>query len=232
MILTGTLAHGVKTMKHIIPENLKGITGKFYAKRYKQGTVDKVQPLFSKANTLKKREAWVWFAIDNLGFNWLVPFAKRLQRKWVQIESKAEVILNENFLGIGAVTDNLVVSSSNHGRNLICQRLAGLTTYDLAVGYVEMGTSATAPTNADTDLNAAVVRAGSPAYSISNNVLTLRFFLADGTVANNTYNEMGTFIGGSATLGSGQMWNHALFSSPYVKASGEDTTIELVITVN
>lgn len=213
-------------------ENLKGITGKYIVKRYKAGAVDKAQPFFDRAVTLKNREAWVLFTIDKLGAGWLMPYARRLQRKWLELEDKANTILQANFLGIGAETENLVVSQANHGRNLVCQRLAGLTTYTLAISHFEIGTSATAPTNSDTDLTAAVARAATSYYSISNNVLTLRFFLADASLANGTYREMGTFIDGTITIGTGQMWNHALFSSAYVKATGEDTTVELIITVN
>lgn len=218
--------------KIIQQEIMKGITGKYIVKRYLAGAIDKAQPFFSRATTLKNREAWVLYTVDKLGVNWLVPYARRLQRKWLELEEKGNAVLQANFLGIAAESDNLVVSSSNHGRNLICQRLAGLTTYGLAVAHLEFGTSATAPTNADTDLTAATVRVASPSYSISNNILTLRFFASDATLANGTYREMGTFIDGTITIGTGQMWNHALFTSAYVKATGEDTTIELVITVN
>lgn len=213
-------------------EPMKGITGKYIVKRYKTGAVDKAKPLFDRATTLKKREAWVLFTVDKLGFNWLVPFAKRLQRKWLNLEERANAILTANFLGVATESDNLVVSSTNHGRNLVCQALAGLTVYTLNIAHLEMGSSATAPAITDTDLTTAVARIGSPSYGIVNNVLTLRFFFSDAQLANGTYREMGTFIDGTISLGTGQMWNHALFTSAYTKATGEDTTIELVITVN
>jgi hypothetical protein len=51
-------------------------------------------------------------------------------------------------------------------------------------------------------------------------------------LANGTYYECGSFIGGSSTIGTGNMFNHALFSSPYSKSSGTDTTLEIDITIS
>jgi len=206
-----------------IYEPMKGITGKVIAKRFKGGTMDKVQPLFNLATTYKRRAAW-------LEKTMLAGLAKRWQRKCLELEARAEQILQSNFLGIGAETDNLVVTSSNHGRNLVCQRLAGVNTYSLNITHIELGDDNTDPTTADQDLGNGLERGTVTTYDISNNVLTLRFFLSDAQLADDTYEELGLFIDGTATLGSGQMWNHALFN--YVKATGEDTTIEVIITVN
>lgn len=143
-----------------------------------------------------------------------------------------EALLAENFLGIGAQNNNLVVSSLNHGRNLIAQHMAGDTTYPLEITYGEIGTSATAPANADTALGNATVRRATDLISASNNVVNAQFFFSDMTLPDGTYNEFGTFTGGTITLGSGQLFNHALFSPAYEKATGEDTTIEVEFTIN
>lgn len=127
---------------------------------------------------------------------------------------------------------NLVVSSAGYGRNLICQRLAGTNTYSLNVTHGEMGTSSTSATNADTALGAAVARGALTSASVVNNAVVLQFFFADGALSNGTYREFGSFIDGTGTLGTGRMLNHVLFGTPYNKASGEDTTIEVDITVN
>lgn len=127
---------------------------------------------------------------------------------------------------------NLVVSSAGYGRNLICQRLAGTNTYSLNVTHGEIGTSTTPATNADTSLGAAVARGALTSGAVVNNAVTLQFFFSDGSLANGTYREFGSFIDGTGTLGTGRMFNHVLFGTAYNKASGEDTTIEVDITVN
>jgi hypothetical protein len=51
-------------------------------------------------------------------------------------------------------------------------------------------------------------------------------------LANTTYYECGSFIGGTSTIGSGNMFNHALFSSGYSKSAGTDTTLEIDIALS
>jgi len=126
---------------------------------------------------------------------------------------------------------NLVVSNSNRGRNLLCQWLAGIGTYAIGITHGEIGTGSTAPANSDTSLQTGTNRVAVTAYVINNNVITLQFFFSNAALPNGTYNEFGTFIAGSATLGTGQLFNRAIFSSPYVKASGEDTTVEVEFTI-
>lgn len=127
---------------------------------------------------------------------------------------------------------NLVVSSANHGRNLIAQRLASTNTYSLNVTHGEIGTGTAAPANGDTGLATGTNRVATTLATVSNNVVTLQFFFSDAALPNGTYNEFGTFVDGTATLGSGQLFNRALFSTAYVKASGEDTTIEVEFTIS
>ena len=142
-----------------------------------------------------------------------------------------KILEKQYFLGIALKQKNLVVSSSNRGRNILCQWLAGVGTYAIGINYGEMGTGSTTPTNADIALTTSIKRVAPTTYVISNNVLTLQFFFSDVVLPNNTYYEFGTYIAGAAGLGTGQLFNHALFSSPYVKASGEDTTIEVDFTI-
>lgn len=183
------------------------IKGRVTAKRYKSGTVQKVREILSQYNleTAKK----------------LIP-----------------ILLADNFLGIGAQNNNLVVSSSNRGRNLIAQHLGDYAdggvrdNYPLAITYAELGSGTTPPANSDTELDTAVDRTATSLAQVVDNVVTLNFFWADGDLANGTYNEFGTFTGGTGTLGSGQLFNHALLSPGYVKASGEDTSFEVEFTIN
>lgn len=129
-------------------------------------------------------------------------------------------------------TDNKVLFSADRGLDLILDRLNGTNTYTLNILYCDIGTSGTAPTESDTGLGAAVARAAKAAGSISGKAITLQFFLADGDLANGTYREIGAYVDGSATLSTGQIFNHAVFGSPYVKGSNTDTTVELTITLS
>lgn len=193
-------------MKHTQHEQNK-IIGLVTVKRLRAGTIDKARKL-----------------IVDLGHELAKPLIDRL--------------FHENLIGIGAKNNNLVVSSSNRGRNLIAQHLgdylnSGLrSNYPLAITYAELGTSATTPTNSDTQLGSASDRKSTDLATVTGNVVTLSFFWADGDLADGTYNEFGTFTGGTATLNSGQLFNHALFSPSYEKAAGEDTTIEVEFTIN
>ena len=122
---------------------------------------------------------------------------------------------------------NLIVSGDNTGRNLICQRLAGTNTYSLNITHADIGTGTNAPANGDTALQTPTVRGALTLASISNNIVTLQFFFSDATLPNGSYTEFGTFVDGSATIGTGQLFNRALFGITYNKAAGEDTTVEV-----
>ncbi len=140
----------------------------------------------------------------------------------------------KEILRITPWSKNLVVNSSNRGKNLIAQRLASQNTYTLNINYGEIGTGTNAPAIGDTGLQTAVARALMSSATIGGglNVILLRFFFSDTVLANGTYREFGTFIDGTATLGSGQLFNRALFTTAYVKAAGEDSTFEVEFTVN
>lgn len=127
---------------------------------------------------------------------------------------------------------NLVVSTAGYGRNLIAQRLGGTNTYSLNVTHGEMGTGTTPTANSDTALETPVARGALTSAAVVNNAVTLQFFFADGALANGTYYEFGSFIDGTGTIGTGRMFNHVLFGTPYNKGSGEDTTVEVDITIN
>lgn len=126
---------------------------------------------------------------------------------------------------------NLIMLGTNTGKSLILQRLASNNTYSLNVNYAGLGTSSTAPAVSDTQLGSEQVRQPVSSQSIASNVLTLQFFFSDALTPNNTYTEFGTFVDASATANSGQIFNHILFGTSYVKVSGEDTTVQLTLTI-
>lgn len=140
----------------------------------------------------------------------------------------------KEILRVTPWSENIVVNNSNRGRNLIAQRLASQNTYTLNINYGEIGTGTNTPAASDTALQTPVARAlmTSATIGVGLNVITIRFFFSDAVLANGTYREFGTFIDGTATLGSGQLFNRALFSVAYVKATGEDSTFEVEFTIN
>lgn len=128
---------------------------------------------------------------------------------------------------------NLVVNNSNRGRNLIVQRLVATNTYTLNITYGEIGTSAGSPTASDVGLGTPTVRVATSLASVGVglNVAQLQFFFTDGQLPNGTYQEFGTFVDGTTATASGQLFNHILLSTPYTKAAGEDTTVEVDFTI-
>jgi hypothetical protein len=89
------------------------------------------------------------------------------------------------------------------------------------------------PATTDTALQAPTNRASvSSGLDYGFNEAQLQFFFPDTVLANQTYYEFGTFFAGTSTIGSGNMFNHALFSSPYSKSAGSDSTIELDLSIS
>jgi hypothetical protein len=130
---------------------------------------------------------------------------------------------------------NLIVDSSGYGLDILVQYLIsaynGSNNFPLGIQWGEIGTGSTAPTNADIALTAPTNRAAvSNAIDNGFNTAQIQFFFPDAVLANTTYYEFGTFFGGSSAIGSGNMFNHALFSSPYSKSAGSDTTVETDFT--
>lgn len=120
---------------------------------------------------------------------------------------------------------NLIVINSNHGTDLIIQRLAGLTTYDLGIDEIQFGTGDTAPTNADTSLETMTVEDVLVAsYTKTTSKVTFNFFIANADMPNDTYKELGLFCGG-------QMFSRSLITPTYTKSAGEDTTVEYEIEI-
>ena len=128
--------------------------------------------------------------------------------------------------------DNLIVLGTNTGRDLILDRLNSDNTYSLNITYLDIGTSTTAPSASDTNLIAGVSRTSKASGVVASNVLTLGFFFSSASLANGTYREIGTFVDGTSTLGTGQLFSRALFASNYVKGTNQDTTINYAFTIN
>ena len=127
---------------------------------------------------------------------------------------------------------NLIMTSLNIGYDILVQFMisgyVGSFAFPLGPQWCEIGTGTTAPTAIDTALQAPTNRAPvSYAQDISYSQASLQFYYPDGVLTDGTYTECGTFLGGTSTIGTGNIFNHALFTNPYVKATGVDTTIEV-----
>ena len=131
------------------------------------------------------------------------------------------------------ITDNLIMKAPSVGIDLIIQRLIGDTTYSLKINYGAIGTGSTAPAVTDTQLATESVRVlvTPNQQNVENSQAKLQFFFPDGSLSNGTYYEFGAFVDGTASANSGKIFDRALFFTPYVKASGTDTTIELDISI-
>jgi hypothetical protein len=130
---------------------------------------------------------------------------------------------------------NLIVDSSNYGIDILVQYLIsayiGSLNFPLGIAWGELGTGTTTPNAGDTALTTPTNRATvSYAADFGLNTAQLQFFFPDALLANETYYECGSFIGGSSTIGTGNMFNHALFVTPYSKSAGTDTTLEIDIS--
>ena len=77
--------------------------------------------------------------------------------------------------------------------------------------YGEVGTSAVAPTSADTQLGAALDRVVLGTNSRSANVVTMSFFWPTSR-GNGTWTEAGLFLGATGVLGSGSLLSHTVVS--------------------
>jgi hypothetical protein len=132
---------------------------------------------------------------------------------------------------------NLIVDSSNYGIDILVQYLIsaynGSFDFPLGIAWGELGTGTATPVAGDTALTTPTNR-GPVAFASDTGFQTaqLQFFFPDGALANGTYTECGSFIGGTSTIGTGNMFNHALFGSPYSKSTGTDTTLEIDITIS
>jgi hypothetical protein len=132
---------------------------------------------------------------------------------------------------------NLIVDSSNYGIDIFIQFLLsaynGSNPFPLGIAWGEIGTGNTAPAAGDTGLTTPTNRATvSFAEDLGFNTAQLQFFFPDAILANTTYYECGSFIGGSSSIGSGNMFNHALFASGYSKSAGTDTTLQISIAIS
>lgn len=159
-------------------------------------------------------------------------FSQFLRRRIEEATKTLQEIKARYFLGTAVECPNLIMGGSGYGLDIIIQRLVGLNTYSLNITYGEIGTGSTTPALSDTGLTAPTNRAAvgfQQDYGQTDAIV--QFFFSDSQLDNQTYNEFGTFIDGTTTIGSGQIFNHALLSPAYEKTAGTDTTVQVDINV-
>lgn len=128
---------------------------------------------------------------------------------------------------------NKVVSSADNGRNLILQALSGDYVNSLEITHCELGTGTTAAADADTETETFAARAQQGYVSVVGDELSIKFFFSTSLLPDDTYNELTMWINGAAGEGTGHLFNHLVYTAtPYVKATGEDTTVEIKVTLN
>ena len=197
-------------------EEVKGIKGVVTVKAFKAGTIDKVMPYVTQL------KIYLQLAREN------PKLRDFLIRQSEDVRAKIKEIFDAAQIGEPIIQNNIVVSSPNVGKDVIIQRLASINTYSLNILWGEIGTGNTTPGVGDVALTAPTNRAPiSFSEDFGATTAIVQFYIPDAALANSTYYEIGTFIDGSSTIGSGQMFNHALLTVPYVKVAGTDTTIEV-----
>ena len=115
------------------------------------------------------------------------------------------------------------------GRAVLAQRLAGNTAYSGTINYGALGSSTTAPANGDTQLGTEVFRKLVSSQAVVSNIAYLSFFYS-ASEANGTHREFGTFIDGTASANTGQLFTHVAIN--ITKTSTQTLTIDATYTIS
>ncbi len=192
------------------------ITGKVRIDTFRAGMVDLAMPILNKIAELRP----------------LASQSPLIAARIAALKDDLFIIRNEHFIRTAAECPNLIMDSPNYGLDLIIQRLVGINTYSLNVLWIEIGTGSTTPNVNDTALTTPTIRA---AVNFQEDFGTtdaiVQAYITDANLANATYTEVGSFVDGNSSIGTGQIFNHALLSPTYSKVAGQDTTIQIDFTV-
>jgi len=200
------------------------IRGRVKIETYKAGMVERVMPYLDMIR--EHRDAARGLSRSHKAFR--SHHLDRIQELKILIDS----IKRAHFRGTPALVNNLVMDSPNYGLDLIIQRLTGNNTYSLNLLWIELGTGTTAPTVNDTGLSTPSIRlpvSYQEDYGATDAIV--QAYVADANLTNATYGEVGSFVDGNASIGTGQLFNHALISPTFAKVSGEDVTVEIDVSI-
>lgn len=127
--------------------------------------------------------------------------------------------LIDHLIQMGAISvpeykQNLIPTT---GRNVLARRIVGDTTYSGEVDWGALGSGTTAFTNSSTQLNTEVYRMQADSQAYDGNIAYVDWFVASGDVADQTFEEFGAFIDGTASADSGQAFS-LLITNGWVKS--------------
>lgn len=122
---------------------------------------------------------------------------------------------------------NIVVLT---GRQVFARILIGDMTYSGNINYGALGTDATAVNAADTVLGTEVSRKLFARRTRTSAAANFDFFYSQADT-DGTYEEFGMFIDGSATVDTGQLFNHVL-TGGWTKTNVEAMTVSVQVNVN
>ena len=114
------------------------------------------------------------------------------------------------------------------GRSVFAQILSNDLTYTGVINYGALGTGTTPPTSADTTLETEVFRKAPASQTASANVSYNSFFYTAIEV-DGTFKEFGTFIDGTASVDTGQLFNKVAVN--WVKTNTETLTVDVENTL-
>jgi len=137
------------------------------------------------------------------------------REKYLELINQLRQFLNREFL-----VENIIVTA---GRSVIAERLANDTTYTGIINYGALGTGITTPANSDTTLTTEVFRKVVASQSTTDATAFIDFFISKSDWSG-TAEEFATFIDGTATVDTGQLFTHAL-TGGWTKTASESMTI-------
>jgi len=115
-------------------------------------------------------------------------------------------------------------------RSMIAGRIAGDdTTYSGTINYLALGDDNTAVSENDTALGNEVYRKTKNIYSHTNNVVNLDWYFTKANT-NGTYEEIGTFVDGTASADSGLLFSRIL-TGGWPKTSNEGMAVSVQYTI-
>lgn len=206
---------------HLLVPAFLAPKGRVVIRGYRAGAIEAVQPL------LRDLRRWKADLPNHSG-----QPRRQIEAIVANLLKQIDGVFARYSLGIESVTENLIMTGSLTGRDLLVQYLIGGTTYTGGINYGALGTGTTSPAAGDTQLTAEVARTvPSIQNDVSNNQAQFQFYFPDANLANGTYHEAGSFMNGTATLNNGKIFNHALLGTAYTKTAGVDTTLEIDISL-
>lgn len=175
----------------------------------------------------KGRVTFTTFKIDTDEAEKLQDFLARAENVEPSVFEKAFNRLKDICEVREVAYDNLIVAA---GRSVFARLLAGDDTFSGEVNYGAVGTDDTTVTDGDTELGAEIARKGIATRSRTGTTVLLRFFFGK-TDFDDTAEEFGTFIDGTGSADSGEMFNRVL-TGGWAKSDLEALTVTVQFDLN